>query len=47
MKVYGEDFRETRRIAEEITRALGTVRGLLIWILIRNTLATVTDQYES
>lgn len=36
VKVYGEDFRETRRIAEEITRALGTVRGLLIWILIRN-----------
>ena len=27
VKVYGEDFRETRRIAEEITRALGTVRG--------------------
>ena len=27
MKVYGEDFRETRRIAEEITKALGTVRG--------------------
>ena len=27
VKVYGEDFRETRRIAEEITRALGTVKG--------------------
>ena len=27
VKVYGEDFRETRRIAEEITRVLGTVKG--------------------
>ena len=27
VKVYGEDFRETRRLAEDITQVLGTVKG--------------------
>ncbi len=48
VKVYGEDFRETRRIAEEITRALGTVKGAVDLDIDQGTSITSTaNHYES